>query len=138
MKNKKFALVPMHNISCDQMKKKMLYLLNQLLLAQTSGTAVKRYVRTNICRQTSLNDNFEYAYPHSNALVTYFFQKDSENVVILLRLQPTAASCIKPLTSCIKCYIMMLSLPAAYCHITYGSYNCEMGGGQMLSSENSI
>ena len=28
-----------------------------------------------------LNENFEYSYPHSNALITFSLQKDSENVL---------------------------------------------------------
>ena len=34
-----------------------------------------------IRRYTYPNENFEYGHPHSSALVTFFLQKDSENMV---------------------------------------------------------
>ena len=43
--------------------------------------AVKRDFRTYIRRYTSPNENFEYGYLHSNALLTFSPQKDNENVL---------------------------------------------------------
>ena len=47
--------------------------------------------------------NFEYGYPHSNALITFSLQKDSENVLCCAYTSSDHcdASCIKPLASCI-------------------------------------
>ena len=56
---------------------------------------------------TSPNGNFEYGYPHSNAKVTLFLQKLSENIVCML-LQSVAASCIKPLTSKWKSLVCLI------------------------------
>ena len=47
----------------------------------TRKRSLKRDFRTYIRRYTSPNENFEYGYPHSNALLTFSFQKDSENVL---------------------------------------------------------
>ena len=69
------------------------------LRRRVSG-AIKRDFRTYIRRYTSPNENFEYGYPHSNALLTFSFQEDSENVLCCTK-SPAAASCIKPLASCI-------------------------------------
>ena len=49
------------------------------------------------------NENFEYGYPHSNALVTFFLQRQCK--CSMLSLSPVAASCIKLLVSCIKTLI---------------------------------
>ena len=38
-------------------------------------------ISERIHRYTSPNENFEYGYPHSNALLTFPHQKDSENVL---------------------------------------------------------
>ena len=62
--------------------------------------AVKLNFRQYIRRYTSPNENFEYGYPHSNAQLTFSLQNDSEKV-LFLRLRTAAASCIKPLASCI-------------------------------------
>ena len=53
---------------------------NLVLRRRVSGT-VKRDFRTFIRRYTSPNETFEYGYPHSNALLTFSLQKDSENVL---------------------------------------------------------
>ena len=50
---------------------------NLVLWRRVSG-AVKRDIGTYIRRYTSPNENFEYGYPHSNALLTFSLQKDSE------------------------------------------------------------
>ena len=70
------------------------YTVGNLILRRRVSGAVKRDFRTYIRRYTSPNENFECGYPHSNALLTFFLQKDSENPI-----RPAAASCIKPLAS---------------------------------------
>ena len=49
--------------------------------------AVKVISDLYIRRYTSQNENIEFGYPHSNALVTFFFQKVSENVVCCAYVQ---------------------------------------------------
>ena len=44
------------------------YTVGNLVLQQHASGAVKRDFRTYIGRYTSPNENFEYGYPHSNAL----------------------------------------------------------------------
>ena len=56
------------------------YTVGNLVLRRRVSGAVKRDFRTYIRRYTSPNENFEYSYPHSNALLTFSLQKDSENV----------------------------------------------------------
>ena len=56
------------------------YTVGKVLRRRVSG-AVKRDFRTYIRRYTSPNENFEYGYPHSNALLTLFLQKYSENAL---------------------------------------------------------
>ena len=56
------------------------YTVGNLVLRRRVSGAVKRDFRTYIRRYTSPNENFEYGYPHSNALSTFSLQKDSENV----------------------------------------------------------
>ena len=68
------------------------YTVGNLVLRRRVSGAVKPNFRTYIRRYTSPNENFVYGYPHSNALLVFSLQKDSENV-----LCPAAASCIKPL-----------------------------------------
>ena len=43
--------------------------------------AVKLNFQQYIRRYTSSNENFEYSYPNSNALLTFYIQKDSKNVL---------------------------------------------------------
>ena len=57
------------------------YTFGNLVLRRCVSGAVKRDFRTYIRRYTSTNENFEYGYPHSNVLLTFSFQKDSENIL---------------------------------------------------------
>ena len=57
------------------------YTVGNLVLRRCVRGVVKRDFRTYIGRYTSPNENFEYGYPHSNALLTFSLQKDSENVL---------------------------------------------------------
>ena len=57
------------------------YTVGNLVLRRRVSGAVKRDFRTYIRRYTSPNENFEYGYPYSNALITVSLQKDSENVL---------------------------------------------------------
>ena len=47
------------------------YTVGNLVLRRRANGAVKRDFRTYIRRYTSPNDNFEYGYPHSNALLQF-------------------------------------------------------------------
>ena len=76
------------------------YTVGNLVLRRRVSGAVKRDFRTYIRRYTSPNENFEYGYPHSNALLTFSLQKDGENV-LCCAYTSSNASCIKPLASCI-------------------------------------
>ena len=76
------------------------YTVGNLVLRRRVSGAIKRDFRTYIRRYTSPNENFEYCYPHSNALLTFSLQKDSENVLFCAYTSGDA-SCIKPLASCI-------------------------------------
>ena len=51
------------------------YMVGKLVLRQRVSGAVKRDFRTYIRRYTSPNENFEYGYPYSNALLTFPFKK---------------------------------------------------------------
>ena len=75
------------------------YTVGNLVLRQRVSGAVKRNFRTYIRRYTSPNENFEYGYPHSNALLNFSLKKVKMYFVVPIR--PAAASCIKPLASCI-------------------------------------
>ena len=75
------------------------YTVGNLVLRRRVSGAVKRDFRTYIRRYTTPNENFEYSYPHSNALLTFSFQKDSENV-LCCDYTCRDASCIKLLDSC--------------------------------------
>ena len=57
------------------------YTVGNLVLWRRVSRAVKRDFRTYIRRYTSPNENYEYGYPHSNALLTFSLQKDGENVL---------------------------------------------------------
>ena len=59
----------------------VVYTVGNLVLRGRVSGAVKRDFRTNIRRYTSPNEKFEYDYPHSNALLTFFLQKVSEDVL---------------------------------------------------------
>ena len=78
------------------------YTVGNLVLRRRVSGAVKRDFRTYIRRYTSPNENFEHGYPHSNALLTLFLQKDSENVLFAPIRPATPAAYNR--------------LPAAYIH----------------------
>ena len=63
-------------------------------------TVVKCDFRTYIRRYTSPNENFEYGNPHSNALLNFSLKK-TVKMYFIASIRPAAASCIKPLASCI-------------------------------------
>ena len=69
---------------------------NLVLRGRVSG-AVKRDFRTYIRRYTSPNENFEYGYPHCNALLNFSLKKDSENVLCCAY---TSSGCQLHITSC--------------------------------------
>ena len=58
----------------------------------------KRDFRTYIRRYTSTNENFEYGYPHSNALLTFFPLKRQLKCT-MLRLRTAATSCMYSLVN---------------------------------------
>ena len=76
------------------------YAVGNLVLRRRVSGAVKRDFRTYIRRYTSPNENFEYGYPHSNALLKFPF-KNTAKMYFIVPFRPAAASCIKPLASCI-------------------------------------
>ena len=76
------------------------YTVGNLVLRRRVSGAVKRDFRTYIRRYTSPNENFEYGYPHSNALLTFPIKKTFK-IYFVAPIRPAAASCIKPLASCI-------------------------------------
>ena len=80
------------------------YTVGNLVLRRRVSGAVKRDLQTYIRRYTSPNENFEYGYPHSNALLTFSLQKNSENV-LFCAYTSSDASCIN-------------RLPAAYIHLS--------------------
>ena len=45
------------------------YTVGNLVLRRRASEAIKRHLRTHIRRYTSPNENFEYGYPKSNALL---------------------------------------------------------------------
>ena len=57
------------------------YRVWNLVLRRLVSRAIKRDFRLYIRRYTSTNENFEYGYPHFNALLTFSLQKVSENVL---------------------------------------------------------
>ena len=73
------------------------YTVGNLVLRRRVSGAVKRDFPSYIRRYTSPNENFEYDYPHSNALLTFSLQKDSENV---LCCQYTSSGCQLHKTAC--------------------------------------
>ena len=78
----------------------VVYTVGNLVLQRRVSGAIKRDFRTYIRRYTSPNENFEYGYPHSNVLLTFSLQKDSE---IVLCCAYTPSGC---------------RLPAAYIHLS--------------------
>ena len=81
------------------------YTVGKLVLWRCVSGAVKRDFRKNIRRHTSPNANLEYSYPHSNELLTFSLQKDSENV-LCCAYTSAAASCTKPLANEKRNYVM--------------------------------
>ena len=57
------------------------YMVGNLVLRRHISGAVNLDFGTYIRRYTSPNENFEYSYPHSNALLNFSLKKDSENVL---------------------------------------------------------
>ena len=53
------------------------YTVRNIVLWQRASGAVKRDFRTYIRRYTSLKENFEYGYPHSNALLQFRLKLES-------------------------------------------------------------
>ena len=52
------------------------FLFGDLVLRRRASGAVKCDFRTYIRRYTSPNENFEYGYPHSNALLQFFLKSE--------------------------------------------------------------
>ena len=73
------------------------YTVGNLVLRRRVSGAVKRDFRTYI---TSPNENYEYGYPHSNAQLNFSLKK-TVKIYFVATIRPAAASCIKPLASCI-------------------------------------
>ena len=67
-------------------------MVGNLVLQRCVSGAVKRDFRTYIRRNTSPDQNFEYGYPHSNALLTFSLQKDSKNVLCCAYVQRLPAA----------------------------------------------
>ena len=59
---------------------------------------VKLNFRPYIRRYSSPNENFEYGYPHSNALLN-FSHKKTVKMYFVAPIRPAAASCIYSLVS---------------------------------------
>ena len=68
------------------------YTVGNLVLRWRVRGAVKRDFQTYIRRCTSPNENFEYGYPHSNALLTFSIQKDSKTVLCCAYVQRLPAA----------------------------------------------
>ena len=66
------------------------YRVRNLVLRRRVSGAVKRDFRTYIRRYTSPNKIFEYGYPHSNALLTFFLQTKT---VKLFYFAPMSSGC---------------------------------------------
>ena len=67
-------------------------MVGNLVLRWCAGGDIKRDSWTYIRQYTSQNENFEYSYPRSDALVTVFLKKDSENVVCCAYVQRLPAA----------------------------------------------
>ena len=68
------------------------YTVGNLVLRRRVSGAVKRDFRMYIRRYTSPNENFEYGYPHSNALLTFILQTDSKKVLCCAYVQRLPAA----------------------------------------------
>ena len=80
------------------------YTVGKVVLRRRVSGDVKRDFRTYIRRYTSPNENFEYGYPHSNALITFSLQKGSENILCHAYVQRLSAA--------------LNRLPTAYIHLS--------------------
>ena len=77
------------------------YTVGNLVLRRPISGAVKRDFRTYISNDIPPQmKKFEYGYRHSNALLNFYLQKTAK-MYFIAPLCPAAASCIKPLASCI-------------------------------------
>ena len=76
------------------------YMVGNFVLRRQVSRAVKRDFRLHMRRYTSPNENFEYGYPHSNALLKFPFKK-TVKMYFVVAIRPAAASCIIPIASCI-------------------------------------
>ena len=76
------------------------YMVGNLVLRRRLSGDVKRDFPPYIRRYTSPNENFEYGYPHSNAPLNFSLKKTVKMYFVVPK-RPAAASCIKPLASCI-------------------------------------
>ena len=76
------------------------YTVGNLVLRRRVSKAVKRDFRKYIRRYTSPNENFEYGYPNSNALLNFPLKKTVKMYFVAPK-RPAATSYIKPLASCI-------------------------------------
>ena len=67
-------------------------MVGNLVLWRRVSVAINCDFQTFILWYTSLNENFEYAYPHSNEDVSVFLQKDSERLVCCAYVQMLPAA----------------------------------------------
>ena len=67
------------------------YTVGNLVLRRRASGAVKRDFRTYIRRYTSPNENFEYGYPHSNALLTFPF-KNTVKMYFIAPIRPATSA----------------------------------------------
>ena len=66
-------------------------MVGNLVLRRRVSGAVKRDFRTYIRPYTSPNENFEYGYPHSNALLTFPFKK-TVKMYFIASIRPTTSA----------------------------------------------
>ena len=66
--------------------------MGRYIVGYTVGNFVKRDFRTYIRRYTSPNENLEYGYPHSNALLTFSLIKTVEMYFLRLYAQRLPAA----------------------------------------------
>ena len=75
------------------------YTVGNLVLRRRVSGVVKRDFRTYIRRYTSPNENFEYGYPNSNALLTFSLRKESK-IVLFCAYTSSDASCQLHIFTC--------------------------------------
>ena len=68
------------------------YTVGNLVLRRRVSGAVKRDFRTNIRRYASSNENFEYGYPHSNALLNFPLKRQLKCTLLRLNVQRLQAA----------------------------------------------